>query len=138
MITNAFIGWTAQPTEAELREALGKAWPLWDRLLGELADVGVTGREWKPVSKKGGWSLRARQGDRVIVYLSPGAGELMASLALGDRAMAAAKQAGFPAAVVKILAEARRYVEGTAVRLVVRKAADVGVVAKLAAIKAAH
>ena len=62
----------------------------------------------------------------------------MASFALGDRAMAAAKVSKLPKSAQRILAEARRYAEGSAVRISVTSVADLQVVKKLAKIKLEH
>jgi len=69
------------------------------------------------------------------VYLGPRDGWFLAAFALGDRAVAAAKQSKLPAAVLKMIAEAKRYVEGTAVRIEVKEPSDVAVVKTLARIK---
>lgn len=139
MFTNAFIGATAPPTEEELRASLGKAGKLWDQLLERFErDSGTNGRQWGSSSKKMGWSLRVRRDDRIVVYLSPAKRCFLASFALGDKAIRAACTAKLPADVLKILTEAKRYAEGTAVRIEVRSAADADVVLKLARIKAEH
>jgi len=72
---------------------------------------------------------------RNIVYLSPGTGCFLASFALGDKALVAARKSKFPKKVLKIIDEAKRYAEGTAVRLEAHKPEDVEVVKTLARIK---
>src|SRR5438105_902437 len=121
MLTNAFIGKPKPPTDGDLATALGPAKKLWDRLLQQLADdLKLTTHEWNSYSKKAGWALRIKDGDRNIVYLSPSKGAFMASFALGDKAVKAALAAKLPAEVVKIIKEGKRYAEGTAVRLEVK------------------
>ena len=123
------------PTPEELAAELGPSMELWDRLVSGLAEGGVTGQEWNSYSRKAGWALRLKRGDRNIVYLSPSQGCFMASFALGDKAMQAARSGKFPQPVMQILSEARRYAEGSAVRIEVHAAKDVAIVKKLAAIK---
>lgn len=137
MAINAFIGHATKPTEPELAAELGAKKPLWDELLAELERLGVTDQEWNSYSAKAGWALKVLRKGRVIVYLSPQHGGFMASFALGDKAVAAAKKSKLPPRILKIVAEARRYAEGTAVRVEVGSRADVSAVAKLAAIKLA-
>jgi hypothetical protein len=72
---------------------------------------------------------------RVIVYLSPQHGGFLASFALGEKAIAPAKSCKLPPKILKIISEAKRYAEGTAVRIQVTNKPDVAAVAKLAAIK---
>lgn len=136
MLRNAFIGQPKHPTEAELASALGKSLALWKRLIAELKDeLKLDNEEWNSYSVKAGWSLRLQLNKRNIVYLSPGVGCFLASFALGDKAVAAAKKSKLPRGVLKIIGEAKRYAEGTAVRIEVRTAQDVNVVKVLAKIK---
>lgn len=136
---NAFIGKTSRPADDELASVLGKTIKLWNQLVDALAhDLKVEGREWKSYSVKAGWSLRLKQGDRIIVYLSPNQGGFLASFALGDKAIATARRSQLPAKAMKIIAEARRYAEGTAVRVEVKTPADVAIVRQLAALKVEH
>ena len=115
---------------------MGPAKAVWDRLLAELAQecVLVT-REWNSYSRKAGWSLRLKRGDRNIVHLTPGRGCFMASFALGDRAVRAAREGKLPKMVLQIIDNAERYAEGTAVRLDVSGPQDIAAIKKLAAIK---
>jgi len=139
MLPNAFIGKLNKPTDKELAAALGPARTTWDWLIADLAqEHGIGGREWSSYSPKAGWSLRLIKKGRVILYLSPHRGSFMASFALGDKAVQAALKSRLPASAVKIIKGARRYAEGTAVRVEVLKAWDVEVVKMLAEIKLAH
>jgi hypothetical protein len=133
--TNAFIGKVKAPSNAELDKALGAAKKIWSELLADLAAQGIDVQEWGSSSKKLGWSLRVKRDDRVIVYLAPGEGCFLASFALGSKAMQAARQSDLPQPVIKIMDEAKRYAEGTAVRLNVKTAKDAAAVRKLAKAK---
>jgi hypothetical protein len=139
MLPNAFIGKPQKPTDAELAAALGPAKVLWDQSLAGLADEhNLTVQEWNSYSRKAGWSLRLKHKDRNIVYLSPREGCFFVSFALGDKAVAAARQSGLPQSVIKTINEAKRYAEGTAVRIEIKQAKDIEIVKQLAAIKLAH
>ena len=132
---DAFVGRPKQPTESELSGALGACKPLWDELIDGLAKEHKLVREWNCYSKKAGWSLRLKRVERNIVYLSPLRGGFRTSFALGDRAVQATRESGLPQRAIKIIDEAKRYAEGTAVRIDVNGPEDVGIVKKLAAIK---
>jgi hypothetical protein len=139
MVSNAFVGKASPPSEADLAEALGPAKAIWDRLLTELEQECSLGtREWNCYSLKAGWALRLKRGDRNIVYLSPGNGCFMASFALGDKAVQAARSSKLPKRILDIIAGAKRYAEGTAVRLDISAAKDIARVKKLVALKLAH
>lgn len=139
MSPNAFIGLAQAPSDFELSQALGGSRKLWDDLLAELSgSFGLATSDWHSYSKKAGWSLRVKKGDRNIVYLSPIEGRFMASFALGDKAMAAARASRLPKSAIAMLDAARRYAEGTAVRIDVKKGTDLAVVRKLVEAKLAH
>lgn len=136
MLVNAFIGKPEEPNEADVAAELGSTKPYWDRLLEALRkSCDCDGREWNSYSRKAGWSLKVKHKDRTIVYLSPSRGCFMASFALGDKAVKAARQAGLPPSAVALIDHAKRYAEGTAVRIEIHGSKDVAVVEKLAAIK---
>jgi hypothetical protein len=136
MLPNAFIGKLEKPTDADLTEALGPARALWDGLLAALAnECKINVQEWNSYSRKAGWSLRLIREKRAILYLSPCQGYFFASFALGDKAMQAARRSKLPPHVIKIINEAKRYAEGTAVRIEMKKPEDIDIVKKLASIK---
>jgi len=132
---NAFIGQAQEPTDSEVTTALGAAKARWDQLVAELTGEHKLTREWNSYSIKAGWALRLKRESRNIVYLSPSQGGFMASFALGDKAMLAARAGKFPRHVMKIIAEAKRYAEGSAVRIVVSGPEEVAVVERLTEIK---
>ena len=121
-----------------MNAVLGGAKPLWNELLAELtADHKLT-REWNSYSIKAGWSLRLKRKQRNILYLSPSRGGFMASFALGDKAIQAARASDLPARALKIIAEAKKYAEGTAVRIEVKGTEDLAAIKKLVEIKLAN
>lgn len=132
---NAFIGHEKEPADREVNAALGAAKPPWNQLLAELtADHKLT-REWNCYSIKAGWSLRLKRLERNIVYLSPSRGGFMASFALGDKAIQAARASNLPSQVLKAIAGAKKYAEGTAVRIEVKGTEDIAAIKRLVEIK---
>jgi len=126
-MSNAFAGRAEAPSDAELAAELGAAKALWDRVCADLQLPG----EWHSYSKKAGWSMRLKRGDRNIVYLIPAQGEFEVSVVFGDRAVAAARNRG----LAPIFEGAKRYAEGTAVRFAVKGPRDFAKVKKLVEIK---
>ena len=90
------------------------------------------------MSAKYGWGLRMKLKKRTIVYLGPCAGCFRVAFVLGDRAMAAARQADLSRTALKLLDEAPRYAEGTGVRLMVRASEDLADVRQLTLVKLAN
>jgi hypothetical protein len=69
--------------------------------------------------------------------MTPCRGYFRASLALGEKAAAAARAARLPAALLHRIENAPRFPEGRAVRLEVRSSRDLPGIAKIAAIRMA-
>jgi len=133
---NAFAGHAKQPSEKELASVLGKADVVWQELIADLKhDLKLDREEWNTYSIKAGWSLRLQLKKRNIVYLGPRDGCFLASFVLGDKAIAVARKSQLSPKILKIIDEAKRYAEGTAVRIEVHKAEDVTAVKALAKIK---
>lgn len=136
MIENAFIGKLTQPTPKELAARLGGSKELWNQLVSEIVEeCGITDKEWNCYSPKAGWSLRLKQKKRNVVYLSPCDGCFRIAFILGDKALKVAKAAKFPDKFAKLITEAPRYPEGSAIRLEVTSAGDIAFVTQLAKIK---
>ena len=136
---NPFVGKTTRPADSDLEKALGRAKPLWDQLVAELAsEHDVTTREWKSYSAKHGWSLRLKRGKRTIVWLVPNAGFFEVAFIFGEKALTAICQPAVPARVLRMLDEAPKYPEGTGLRFQIKAAKEIAVVKKLAAIKLQH
>jgi hypothetical protein len=136
MEPNAFIGKTAEPTDAEIEKALGTAKPIWDGLIAEMEALHkIAIQEWNSYSPKAGWSLRLKRGKRTILWLSPCSGCFRVTFILGGKALLAARQSGLSAGGVRVLDEAVKYPEGTGVRLLIKGPRDIATVRKLAVAK---
>jgi hypothetical protein len=120
------------PTESELRALLGASFAAYQALLAGNADLRP---EWKYYGPKSGWTLKLFDRRRNLCFLMPRAGELGVAFALGEAAVKRALDADLPAPLKQEIREARQYVEGRPVRLTVRDAADLALVATLLAIK---
>lgn len=127
------------PTDAQLRALLGASHGAWALLLERIAErIGPVSPVWGFTSAKAGWGLRVRRGERVIVYLSPRSGHFLVSFALGEKAVAAARERNLPAAVLAAIEAAPRYAEGRGVRFEVRSVREVPALASLAEVKHEH
>jgi len=136
MHANAFIGKTRQPSGEDVAAALGPAKAVWDQLMGRLAaDCNLVVAEWNSYSPKYGWSLRLKVKKRNILHFSPHLGCFSVAFIFGERAMEAARQSPLPRKVAGLVAEGKRYPEGTAVRFDTVGARDIPAIVKLASIK---
>lgn len=136
MALSAFEDKSRSPQPEELKRVLGKSAQLWDDLVAEIESSfpNVT-QQWNFAGQKFGWSLRLRQKERVILYMTPQPGSFLAGLVLGDKALRAARESKLPAAIVKIIDSAPKYAEGTGIRIPVSSRATVAAVARLAECK---
>lgn len=139
MTTNPFVGKPAAPTSEELTSALAGAKAVWDQLLARLdQEPCANGLEWKCYSLKTGWSLRVKRKSRTIIWLSPGTGCFQVTFILGEKAMAAARQARLPQRLLDLLENAPKYPEGRVVRITLKTARNLPSIKALAAVKAAN
>ena len=79
--------------------------------------------------------MRLQAKKRNSVYLGPRTEFFLASFILGDKAIAAARKSGLNSGALRVIAQSKRYPEGTAVRIEVRSESDLRIVKKLAKIK---
>jgi len=136
---NAFIDQTSQPTTSQITAALAENAEPWHQLIDWMVtEKGIDEQEWKSLAPKYGWSLRMKVKKRTVVYLGPCTHCFRASFVLGDRAVAAARQAALPKSVVTAIDEARHYAEGTGLQLIVRRGSDLPAIQKLVEIKLAN
>lgn len=134
MALSAFDDKSHPPTPDQVATLLGRARAAWDALRMDPALSGLR-EEWGFTSKATGWGLRLRDEKRVIVYMTPLGGRFLASLALGEKAVAASRAAGLPPALRAAIEAAPRYPEGRGVRVEVRTTRDARAIAALAKIK---
>lgn len=138
MALSVFTDKSKQPSAEEVSAVLRRSSALWIRIQHEIAErLPDVSAVWGYTSKSTGWGLRVKQGERIIVYLTPCDGYFLASFALGRDAVAEARARRLPTALVTAIEAAPTYAEGRGVRLPVRFAADAKGVVTLAEIKAA-
>ena len=139
MALSAFDDKSRPPRDDELAAMLGRAFGSWNELRRNIASrFSPVSEEWGFTSKSTGWGLRLKQPARTILYITPCKGYFLASLALGEKAVTAARESDLPASILEIIDGAKRYAEGRGVRLEVRNAKDVRNEENLAAIKMAN
>jgi hypothetical protein len=134
MASSIFEDKAKMPNDEMVGEALGRAGKLWDELKSHvLEECAPASEEWKYYNSKSGWILTIRDKKKVMVYMSPGKGEFMAGVTLGEKAVEAAMASSLPEEVKEIVRNAKEWPEGRVVRLDVRKKADVDSMKKLVA-----
>jgi hypothetical protein len=129
------------PSDETLRAALAGTAGLWEELVARLAEhfppVDVV---WSFASKKIGLSARINHGKRTIVYLLPANGWFQVSMALGEKAAAAARASELRDAILPLIEAAPKYAEGRGIRFEIHPGDDdrVAIAEALALLKMAH
>jgi hypothetical protein len=136
MALSAFDKRTEKPTPAALDAMLGRSGGRWRDLIDHVGDAhGPIQKEWTYAGVNYGWSLRLKNGERAIVYLTPQKGRFLASFALGEKACHAAHGSGLSRGVIQIIDAAPKYVEGRGVRVPVKNRKVLEDVMKIATLK---
>lgn len=139
MALSAFDDKSRPPKEEELAAMLGSTYALWNDLKKRIATrFAPLAIEWVSSSKATRWGLRLKQEKRAVLYMTPCKSYFLASFALGEKAVKAARESGLPASLLAVIDSAKKYAEGRGVRLEVKTAKDVLNVEKLAVIKMAN
>lgn len=139
MALSAFDDKSHEPLANEVEEVLGAAATAWDRLVSEIESLfGPIDRDWVFSGKPWGWALRLRHKKRAVLYMTPRQGAFYVGFALGGKAVAAARRAGLPDKILRIIDEARDYAEGKAVRVEIRSEAEVPGMIEIAKAKMAN
>jgi hypothetical protein len=124
------------PADAELKAVLGKADAVWSGIVRAIEEkFAPLDKEWKPSKLAFGRLCLLRYKKRTLLYLIPDKGQLLVAVVLGERAYELAMAASLPAAIKKMLSEAKPYAEGRGIRFPVNSLSDVPVIAKLVEIK---
>ena len=125
------------PTVVALSAALGESKANWDDIKNHVDKVcGDYNEEWKYYSKKAGWSFVVKSGKRAILYLIQQDKYFKVNVVLGDKAIAAAQDAGLPESIVALIMGATPYAEGRSIMFDICSLDDVDSVRKLIRIKA--
>ncbi len=89
---------------------LGDAAAWWDEVVLHVSGTYPPITElWNHAGAKFGWSLRLKQKDRVVLYLTPQQGGFQAGVVLGEKAAQAAHDEGAPVAVLAAIDGAPKY-----------------------------
>jgi hypothetical protein len=139
MATSAFDDKSSPPRDNQLATTLGRASSLWKALVATLASqYAPLSETWKFGGQQWGWTLQLKNRKRTVLYLTPCRGHFIAGFALGEKAVKALPRSDLPSSVLTAIDAAKKYAEGRAVRVEVRRKTDIAVVEKLAAAKMAN
>jgi hypothetical protein len=124
----------AGPPEVELRRLLGRCYRVFERVAHPRPSVTS---EWRCYKKSTPPVLKVMDGKRTLYYVRPDKGSMHVSFLLGRMACAAALAGQVPGHLHAVIRSAKEFPEGRAVRLELRRLADLADVEALLAVKLA-
>jgi hypothetical protein len=136
MSSSVFTDKSIEPDASRLAEALGATAPIWSDLRDHLeAKYGPLVDEWKFYGAKSGWLKKTLRKKRNLFFFTPLEGYFRLGFMFGDRAVAVIEDSAVSDEIKEELRNARKYAEGRALVLDVRKPEDVEPVKTLVEIK---
>jgi len=136
MEPSVFTDKSNQPNKDLLSQVLGEKGKFWDAIKQHIKEKhGDTTEEWKFYSAKYGWTLKTLLKKRNLFFFTPLNGYFRLGFVFGDKAVAAVEKSDLPGDIINELNNARKYVEGRGIAIVVKNKEDVENVKKLIDIK---
>jgi hypothetical protein len=126
-----------QPADAEVLEAIGARWPLWQELVRLIRETYPAQEDFKFLyGKTYGWALRFRIKGQVLTSLYPTQGGFTVQVNLSPEAVKQAQAMGLGHAVQEAIERANPYPEGRWLFVAVESGEDVRDVQRLLALRA--
>ena len=119
-----FVDKTEMPTQELLKETLGNSYDLLERLKVASNIYKDITYEWKMYTKKAGWTQLVKQKKRTLFYILPRSNGFEVSFVFGDRALDVLKASNLTDDLKKRLVEARKYMEGRGIQVVLKEDSD--------------
>lgn len=130
---------SVMPDDSILKDVLGETFHFWKEIVNYAGEkCGDIQEEWKFTGPKYGWSFRVKYKKRTILYLGTCKEYFRAVFIFGERAVAAAEKSDLPEFILDMIRNAKKYMEGRAIRIEVKQHADIENVKKLIEIKLAN
>jgi len=136
MSASYFFDKTQQPTDEDLKGALGKKYSLWSSIFDYLKlNHGAVNVEWKHYGKKTGWLAKNLIKKRNIFFLIPLEGGFRLSFTFGDKAVEQINKSDLPVSIIQSINDSRKYAEGRVIQIPVNHTSDCRIIEQLIDIK---
>jgi hypothetical protein len=131
-----FLDKSTKPNDKALSDILGRSYNYWEQIRDALErEYGQIAPEWKYYGARSGWTLKMMFKKRNLFFLAPCEKYFRIAFVFGDKAVRAIEQSDLPPEMIREVNNSKRYPEGRALRIEVRKREQVNDIIKLAAIK---
>jgi hypothetical protein len=115
---------------------LGRSAAAWDGLRARISEhFGQVTEEWAIPARKYGWSLRLKLKKRTVLHLGPRSIHFIATVILGEKAVAAVRNSELAPEFIAMVEHATRYTEGRVIRFEIRSKKETEFVEALVKIK---
>jgi hypothetical protein len=133
---NVFSDKSAKPDEQSVLKALGTSGKYWLGIRKYAEEsFGPLTEEWKYYSPKYGWTMKLLSKKRNLLFFVAMDGSFRVAFVFGDKAVAAIEKSDLPKEVIDEIRNAKKYVEGTGLRLEVKDAKSAEIVKRLIQMK---
>jgi len=139
MDSSIFPDKTIRPTDADLKNALGKTYDLWIALRNFVFDKYPTAfEEWNCAGAKYGWSFRIKDKKRAIIYLLPRDKYFKVAFVFGEKATQQILGSKISEEIKSELMNAKKYAEGRGIRIDIKDKNNIFDIKELIEIKLAN
>ena len=137
MDTSFLFDKSTVPSQEKIEKLMGDASPHWEAICLFLKEeFGEILYDWKYYGKKSGWTLKSLLKKRNLFFFKPDNGSFKVVFVFGEKAVNAVNESDLPDDIKEELNNARKYVEGRALRILVTgKPEDVETIKELVRIK---
>ncbi len=136
MRENVFNDKSAKPDGKSVLKALGRAGNCWLEIRRYAEEsFGPLTEEWKYYSPKYGWTMKLLSKKRNLLFFVAMDGSFRVAFVFGDKAAAAIKKSDLPKEIIDEIRNAKKYVEGTGLRLEVKDAKSAAIIKRLIQMK---
>jgi hypothetical protein len=134
-----FLDKNLKPTATDLEKGLANTFGLWQYLEAFTTTAYPNAScEWHYSGEKQGWHYRIKDTKRVLVYLLPRVGFFKAAFVFGEKALLHIYASDIAEAIKTELKNAKKYAEGTGIRIDVKDASVIPDLKKLVTFKIAN
>jgi hypothetical protein len=131
-MASIFTDKSEKPDDKMLAADLGRSYKYWEQIQKALKEQygGIT-PEWKFYPGSSAWTLKMLLKKRNLFFFGPREKHFMIAFVFGDKAVRAIEESGLPPALIEEVRNSKRYPEGRALRIEVRKKDQVNFILKL-------
>lgn len=137
--TKSFTDKSIMPTTGLVKKVLGNNHPVWLSILKHINDkYGNTNAEWKYYGAKSGWILKTILKKRNLFFFDASEKVFRITFVFGDKAVKEISESNLPNELITELLNAKKYVEGRVISIIVKTKKDAANVCRLIDFKVAN